>query len=329
MRRWVQLAAVSGLFVLALRATGAAAAPVDDETRMDARTLGYSGVEAYSSGDYRTASDKLERSYQMLPVPTLGLWSARALVKLGRLVEAQERYLSVTRLTVRAGDQAVQQTAKVDAERERAELLHRIPRLRVLVEGAAAHDVLVTIDGVALRPEQIGQEKLLDPGRHTVVGTRDTQRSEVLLALLEGAEEQVVLRLSPAPPVAPAAPAAPPRVEAAPDGSAAAQHRLWRSLGWVSLGVGAAGLGTSVVTYFIGQNKREDLPAGCVNDECPPSASDAVDSYEAVRTIHSVSLAAGVVFVAAGVTVLLVTATSGQELALRVQPAGAELVGTF
>ena len=71
--------------------------------------LGYEGVAAYQKGDYVSARDKLERAYRVVRAPSLGLWSARALEKSGKLVEASERYLEVTRLEVKAGEAAVQQ----------------------------------------------------------------------------------------------------------------------------------------------------------------------------------------------------------------------------
>src|SRR5262245_17640646 len=81
-------------------ATPAARQPADDAARTKARALGYAGVEAYGNGDYSEASAKLEESFQLLPAPSLGLWSARALVGLGRWVEAEQRYRAVAALAV-------------------------------------------------------------------------------------------------------------------------------------------------------------------------------------------------------------------------------------
>src|SRR4051812_29141942 len=92
------------LLLLASAARPAAAQEVDDATRAAARKLGYVGVQAYDAKDYATATDKLEKAFRLYQAPSLGLWSARALVKSGKLVEAQERYLKVTRLPVADGD---------------------------------------------------------------------------------------------------------------------------------------------------------------------------------------------------------------------------------
>jgi hypothetical protein len=92
--------------------SAARAQAVDDGSRAVARSLGTTGVEAYRAGDYATANDKLDKAYQILQAPSLGLWSARALVKLNRLVKAAERYREVTRLPVSSGDTAVQKQAR-------------------------------------------------------------------------------------------------------------------------------------------------------------------------------------------------------------------------
>src|SRR5689334_22914684 len=87
----------------------------DSATRAAARSLGQAGVQAFQAGDFAAASTKLEKSYQMFPAPTVGLWSARALVKQGKLVEGSERYQQTMRLSVSGADMAVQKQAQADA----------------------------------------------------------------------------------------------------------------------------------------------------------------------------------------------------------------------
>src|SRR5688572_30759640 len=106
------------ILLIWLNAAPLAAQPVDDATRAAARDLGMAGVEAYQAGSYPAASEKLDKAYRTLRAPSLGLWSARALAKLGKLIEASERYLEVTRLDVASGDVAVQKQAQIDAAAE-------------------------------------------------------------------------------------------------------------------------------------------------------------------------------------------------------------------
>src|SRR4029079_7449233 len=174
----------------------AAAQPSDDATRAEARKIGYAGVEAYQAGDFATAHDRLETAFQMLRVPSLGLWSARALTKLGKLVGGEARYLEVIRLPTSVGDEAIQEQARQDARNERAELARRIPSVLLRVEGAPAAEVAVTIDGAPLTGTAIGESHLVNPGRHRIEGVRGSARASADVVAAEGEQKSALLRFA-------------------------------------------------------------------------------------------------------------------------------------
>ena len=172
----------------------AGAQPSDDATRAEARKIGYSGVEAYQAGDFATAHDRLETAYQLLRVPSLGLWSARALAKVGKLVEADARYLEVIRLPTSVGDEAIQEQARRDATSERADL-----------GGASRSSSYVSR---ALQPARwwsrstahaarstARREHPVNPGRHKVEGVRGSARATAEVVVAEGEKKEAVLRL--------------------------------------------------------------------------------------------------------------------------------------
>src|SRR4051812_32633181 len=132
-RRATPLLRLSGL--VCLLAAHAGAQPADTVTRDAARALGLSGVEAYQAGNYDAASDKLEKAYALMNVPSIGLWSARALAKRNLLVEAANRYFEVASLQLPQGDAAVQRQAQVDAQTELELLRSQIPKLAIRVGG--------------------------------------------------------------------------------------------------------------------------------------------------------------------------------------------------
>jgi len=133
------------------------------------------------------------------------------MVQNGKLVEASELYHQVGLLPVSRGDREVQEAAQQEAAREREALLPRIPRLTVLVEGAAADQVQVTIDGASLANALIGAARPANPGQHTVVGTLGQQQVVEQVGLAEKERKSVTLRFRPpgAPPAAPPASTAP------------------------------------------------------------------------------------------------------------------------
>jgi hypothetical protein len=114
--RWLSIIAVP-LSVHAWADVGGANEGVGSSTDQ-ARNLGYEGIDAYEAGRFEEAETKLSAAYRLLTVPSLGLWSARALMRLGKRAEAEQRYREVLALRLDTGDIAVQQAAQRDAERE-------------------------------------------------------------------------------------------------------------------------------------------------------------------------------------------------------------------
>jgi hypothetical protein len=179
-------------------ASSAWAAPADAD-RAAARQLGYQGVEAYQAGDYKTAQDKLGRAFDVVKVPTLGLWLARALTKNGRWVEAAEVYREVSRLEISEGKVEAQQEAQQTAASELDELVGKIPAIVILVEGAPANQVVVEIDGVQVPAAVLGEARPMDPGQHRVVGRFGDQLSEQVVELGPGQQRKLKVAFKPEP----------------------------------------------------------------------------------------------------------------------------------
>jgi hypothetical protein len=305
----------------------ASAQGADDATRSAARTLGYSGVEAYQAGDYVTASERLEKAYRVLQVPSLALWSARALTKLGRLVEAAERYRDALRLSPEGGDVDVQKRAQTEATSELETLKPRVPVLIIELTGAEPREVSLVIDGLRSTPELIGEARPTNPGQHRVVLRRGSEEMVREVSLTEGQQETVTFDFADQP-----APATPPVKElgkaspapAEPPSNGATQ----RTVGWVTLGIGGASLAASGIVTAIALGKKSDL--GCEENRCSPADRDEVDGYNSLRTVSTVTFFAGVALGATGV-VLLVSAPSGNgtEVALALGPGSVRLNGSF
>ncbi len=303
----------------------AQAQQVDEASKSAARDIGKDGLEAFKAGRYDEAVDKLTRAYAVVKVPGLGLWTARALEKAGKLVEASEVYNEVGMLEVAEGDRAVQEVAKQDAAKEREALLPRIPKLTVQVEGAPANEVQVTVDGVPVAAALIGAARPANPGSHSATAKVGEQEVSEEVTLAEGESETVVLRLAaPAPAEQPSmqepAPASAPAPAAtAPADTGAADGSMQRTLGWVGLGVGGAGLVFGTVTGIIAVSKKSSLEDdGCVDGACYADQTDDVDSYNSMRTLSTVGFVIGGVGAAAG-AVLLLTAPEQDESGPTVQ----------
>jgi hypothetical protein len=297
----------------------------NDAARGAARQLGSEGVEAYQAGDYKTANDKLSRAFQVVPAPTLGLWSARALVKVGKLVEASERYLEVARLDASRGEAAVQKQAQVDAARERDELLPRIPSLTISVTGGQG-EVVVSVDGEPLQSALLGVRQPANPGSHVLEARDGTRALRKEVSVAEGRELKVELDLATGRALANAAggdtAAARPTTgsPAAPGSELPADQAQAKSglpVGfWVGVAVGGVGLVAGGVGAGLGASKKSELD--CADDRCPSSKQDGVDATNRWLTVSTVGFIVAGVGTAAAVTFAL-TAPKAPPQAGRVE----------
>jgi hypothetical protein len=332
-----QIATLLALTVLAIT-PALEAQPVDDATRGAARNLGQEGVEAYQGGDFATASTKLDKAYRTLKAPSLGLWSARALVKLGKLVEASERYVEVTRLSVSGGDTAVQRQAQADAESELTQLRSQIPNVIVQVEGAAVDSATITVDGVPLVSTLVGERRPINPGKHVVQGTSGSATVKVEVELTAGETKTAVLSFAPGTPTPSAGAATPEPTGGAVSSPSApgpdappAGKKSFKTLGFVALSVGAAGLVVGGVTGGLALGKKSDIDSSpnCDGNRCERSEADLVDSYSTLRTVSTVGFIAGAVLAATGAVLVLTSPKEPEQVALRVGPGMARLEGRF
>jgi hypothetical protein len=324
---------------MALLACGrpAFAAETDAATRSTARKVALDGVAALQRGDAEQAMEKLEKAYRLFRVPSIALWSARALAKRGFLVEASERYQEASRLEAQQGEAAVQAQARKDAAAELEELTPRLPILTVSVEGANAGDVKLSLDSAVIPSALAGEERPVNPGEHRIVGVAGDEELSETVTLTEGQRQSVTLRFTKqqtaAAAVAPPPPTHPEQMEAAPKSSRGTR----RALSYVALGVGGAGLvvGGVAGALVLRDKKKFDDNENCRDGECLQSEADKVDGFRTLRTVSTVGFIAGGALAATGVVLLLTSrapAEPGKDrvaLKLTVSPSSMALSGRF
>jgi len=328
----------------------------DDSAKGAARELANEAKSDFDAGKFEDAGSKFQRAYEIAKVPTLAVWAARALVKRGKMVAASELYRQAALLAPNdlwVGN--TQQEAQADAEKELAELQPRIPKLRIRVVGAVANDVELTVDGARIANALVGIDLPTDPGNRHIVGKRGTDVVEQPVDLAEGERKETVLRFNvlapvvvrpPAMPMAPAvsagaataalplashdglsAIARPAGTEAGPADSVGSAQRTW---GWVTLGVGAAGLVAGTVAGIVVMSDT-GLRNDCPNGVCAVSKSGSVDTYNLMRNVSTAGFIVGGVGAVLGATLLLWTPKHEAEphVALWLGPRSAGVKGAF
>jgi len=316
----------------------------DDAMRAVARQLGVDGIEAYQKNEFTTADEKLERAYRLFPAPTLGLFSARARVKLGLWVEAAERYRQATRSSPEIGDAAAQKTAQQEATQELEALLPRIPTLTVVLARAIAADVSVTFDKAPYASDLIGMARPTNPGTHQLVATRGNERVEQTVTLAEKERKTVTLTFAPplasqptaaAPTLAPATPTEAAETVVPQPALTHSEHAqtsgsILQPLGVAAVSLGAVGLITWGVSSLIADGKLDKCTE--TNGEHLCDTQDQADSYRTAKTISMVSFWSGAVLAVGGAGLLLWQGrehSHQQSLTLRLTPVGASVRGAF
>jgi hypothetical protein len=276
-------------------ASAAHAQALDNVSREAATSLAMAGIEAYEAGSYLDALDKLEKSYTIAQVPTLALWSARALQKLGRWLEAEERYNEGLRLPIPEGDTATQQQALVEMRAELATLSPAVPRVLLQVEGARLEELELRIDG-RLAPSTSRQR--LNPGSHHIEGTRGNDRAGVDVDVSANDKKTVLLRFALAP-----------QPSSAPSAEPASGSDWLAVSGWTAVTAGAIGVTLGTVGLVLAIQKKDEIDhnSRCRENACAPSERDLVDSYDARRNLSTIGFIAGGALAALGVGALVLS----------------------
>lgn len=274
---------------VALAAPAARAEGVDAETKSAARKLGTDGQKLFEAGSFAAALEKFNLADSLVPAPTLGLRAARCLAILGRLVEASERYLDVTRMQLDRNAPAVMRKAQAEALAEREKLLPTIPSLDVTIEGPTGAGVTVIIDAKAVPPALLGQKRPVDPGVHRIEAKRADTTVAREVTLKPGEAGQIVIELPPLPPK-------PKPPDLFP----------YRTVGFIGLGVGAVGVIIGGVSGILALTNEQSLVRQCGSDHtCPPSAWAQSAAFDRMRALTTVGLVVGASGLAVGIPFLL------------------------
>ena len=290
-----------------------APAPVSEVDRATARELAKDGKAALERKDYAVAADRFTRADSLVHAPTLLVGLARAEAGLGKWVVACELYRRVLREGVAPGAPAAFADALTDAQRELDELEPRVPGVIINVKGAAKS---VTLDGVLVPAAALGVRRPVDPGKHAIRAEADGQAPvDATVTVAERKVETVTLELKPGPQVAPPPPVGPPLETpppptapppaAQPAAGGARAGSMQRTLGFVALGAGGAGLVVGAITGGLALSKHSDLVRACPDPHTCKSSE--VGSFEATEWASTVGFIAGGALAVTGV-VLLVTA---------------------
>lgn len=286
----------------------------DEEVRERARQLADEGMRLIETGEVDAGLAKLKQALALVPVPTLAIAAARAMVSVGRMTDAVETYREVAKMPLPTWlkdlPRMKQELAQRESVKELAALTPRVPRIRVTLVGIPAERV--SIDGQPRERAELQGVMLIDPGIHVFEAQagKSVVRKEVRIA--EGQALKVVLHLEESETVLPAPVAPAPALVSPPEPVHMDGAGNWMPIaGYVALGLSAVALGATIGTWVTARGVAGDLEDRCPDSRCDPVAlgQEGIDDLGRYRTLRRATIALGVVsgaLAAAGVTFVLV-----------------------
>jgi hypothetical protein len=284
-----------GLGAAFLYASSAWADPTPED-RATARSLAGEGYQALQQKDYSAAVDRFSRADALVHAPTLMIDWARALVGLGKFVEAQERYEQIIREGVDAKSPKSWQKALNDSGAELEALKPRLAWVTIVVAGS--NEPRVTIDGAPVPPAAIGVRRAINPGERTLrVSAKGYLVQRKTFELAEGSDTRAEFTLEPDPDQqAPASNSLDTAPVAAPKVSKRSPVPMY-----VAFGVGGAGILVGGIGGVLALSKHSELASHCPDGRCQPSESGNLSSFHTFATVSTVGFSVGIPATAAGV----------------------------
>lgn len=312
------------LLLMLLSVTVPAAAESSAEDKATARELAAEGQAALDAKDFAKAADLFQRAESLFHAPSLLLGVARANTGLGRYVRAREAYNKIIREGLPPDAPEAFVTAKRDAQSEIGAVEAKIGWVTIRVEGT--DKAVVTVDDEPVPAAALGVKRAVDPGEHVVKASAEGFTPAEQRVSVQSAQEpvEVVLTLEPG--------------EGGGEGSGAAgaeggSGSLLQTIGFVGIGVGAAGLVVGAITGGLAMGKHGSLEDACPEGQCPSSEQGTLDSYHTLGTVSTVGFIAGGVLAAAGLVLVLVAPSDEAEpaptAAMQLGPTSAGLTIRF
>jgi hypothetical protein len=292
------------------------------DAESDAKDLFARAKDMRSAGDCAGAVPLFRKAYKVYPN---GLGSLRNTAEceeqLGHYASARRAWLDIKRALVTLPPDTKYEGWDKDAETAAARLKPKVATVFVDVtlktpegEGPATErsGVELIVNGENLGTTLVGTPLERDPGNYRVrVQAKYAQPVEGEVTLAAGDTKHLTLRLVQVPPEKP--------VEAGGPVVEVDTGKGKRTAGIVLIGVGAATLIGSGVTFLVRSGAKSDVDDKCPSHtNCDPSLSDTVDRGKLMSTLTSILFPVGLVVAGSGVG-LFVWGSNSKEPA----PAGA------
>jgi hypothetical protein len=317
------LAAVSS-FAMADGASPGVATPVQ---RVQAQARFARGRELMAKKQFDQALAEFRASHEIVTSPNTRLEIARCLRAMGRTVAA---YAELGRAAVEAKELVAQdnryQRAYDSAMAERGEMEPQLGFVSLVIENPTG-DTKVTVGGEEIRRAAWNEPApVLAGSTAIVVSTEGHAPVSRRVELKAGQRTSLSIDALSGEPLAGSAPPEPPP----PPQPVEASSSSLRTWAYVAGGVGVTGLVVFTVGGLLAQSTYNDLNRTCPSGPCPADKASEISSGKTQQTIANVGLGVGLVGVAAGTALFLLSRPKApSSAALVVSPGWMGMKGSF
>lgn len=269
------------------------------------------GDQKAAAGDYAGALKAYQGADAIMGVPSTGIEVAKMQAKLGKLVEAADTLMRVSRYPERPDEPEPFTAARREAVRLVPEIVERTPAVIITVEEAPADaEITLRIDRVVVPGKTLELPHKVNPGTHLIEASAPGLVGSQQVTLREGEERGVTLRMVPGKSSADV-PSQPSSADISP-------------LVWVGFGVGAAGVVVGTITGVLALSQESELEQTCPQQVCAGEGEDDLDSAYALAHVSTVGFIVGGVGATVGLIALLAGGSepteSATEQSARVTP---------
>jgi len=311
--RWTAAAASLVACVALAVATPASAQTIPSAAdRETARSLMEQGHALYDNKDYKEALKRFKAANDIMHVPSTALWTAKAQMQLGLLVEARDTIAAMRRMPEQPNDPKPFKDARKEAIDLDDALATRVAALTIVLKGAPpGSGSTLTIDDVEVPSTAVGLPRAVDAGHHVVAVKSPTAQGQAEVDVKEGEQKQLEVSLesiaAPAPP--PTATPEQPGPAQTEEPSAPVRSHSPTVLTWIGIGLAGAGAIAGTVTGVMSMQKTSTLNGNCANKTCGPSDYSTIDSANTLAIVSDVGFGVA----GAGALLAVVTLLVGHE----------------
>ena len=291
-----------------------------------ARSLSQEGTKLANANKCAEAIDKLSRSEKLFHAPSTLSRLGECQVKVGKVVEGTENLNRVVRETLPPNAPKVFVKAQERASQLLPAARAKIAKLTVTVNAPKGAEIMVRVDGEPMNSANLGTERPVDPGEHTIEASAPGHTSAKAKAQLkEGGAESVTLTLEvdPNAPKATVATTTPTGDPAKPKDTTPPPPPRESSSKvpvFLAFGVGLVGVGVGATFGVLASGKKSDLDGSCnAEKRCPPDQQSTLDSAKTFSTVSTIGFIVGGIGIATG-TVLLITSSGSKSGSVRPSP---------